>query len=166
MLQINVERFDKSAFYTLSKFYINGEFAGYGIEDPVRDEKIFGETAIPAGTYTLRLTHSPKFSKEYYRDNEGNLILANKRKTTALQRQYNAAHELVLIDNVPNYSRVLIHWGNTTKDTHGCYLIGSGFAIDKEKKTAALFGSRKKYTQIYPTLFSELRGGTGVIVFR
>lgn len=32
-----------------------------------------------------------------------------------------------VIKNVPNRSAILIHWGNTTKDTEGCVLCGEYF---------------------------------------
>ena len=61
---------------------------------PVTDKKIYGETAIPAGRYPVELEFSNHFQK----------ILPRIR-------------------NVPGFEGVLLHGGNTTKDTLGCILI-------------------------------------------
>lgn len=80
-------------------------FLGYTLEDVVRPagEKIPGQTAIPAGSYTVRLTMSNRFKKI-----------------------------LPLLDNVPMFSGVRIHGGNTSDDTEGCILVGRvRFSADK-----------------------------------
>jgi Family of unknown function (DUF5675) len=84
---------DKS---TIGELSIDGEFFCYTLEDVVRDEKIFGETAIPAGTYKVTINYSPHF-KRY----------------------------LPLLIDVPNYVGVRIHPGNKAADTEGCILVGS-----------------------------------------
>lgn len=71
------------------------EFLCYTLEDAERPVKIKGETAIPTGTYTVIVTMSPRFKKE-----------------------------LPLIMNVPNFSGVRFHGGNTEKDSEGCPLLG------------------------------------------
>ena len=59
--------------------------------------KIFyGYTAIPYGRYKLKITYSPKFKKE-----------------------------LIEITGIPNYSKVYVHAGMSTKDTLGCPLLGA-----------------------------------------
>lgn len=71
------------------------EFICYTLEDKERLVKIKGETAIAAGKYTVIVTMSPRFKKE-----------------------------LPLILNVPNFSGVRFHGGNTEKDSEGCPLLG------------------------------------------
>ena len=71
------------------------EFICYTLEDKERLVKIKGQTAIPTGKYTVIVTMSPKFKKE-----------------------------LPLILNVPNFSGVRFHGGNTENDSEGCPLLG------------------------------------------
>lgn len=83
--------------FTLGQLYVNGVHFCYTCEDKVRNEKIAGVTAIPFGTYKIILTLSPRFKR----------ILPR------------------LLD-VPNFTGVLIHAGNTAADTEGCILVGMG----------------------------------------
>ena len=93
--------------YTIGKLYINGVYFCDTLEDKVRDynkdgdlndlgeTKVYGETAIPYGTYEVEVTYSPKFKRE-----------------------------LPLIKNVPHFEGIRIHRGNYPKDTLGCILVG------------------------------------------
>lgn len=80
-------------------------FLGYTLEDVTRPSgvKISGQTAIPVGEYSVSLTLSNRFKKI-----------------------------LPLLANVPNFSGVRIHGGNTSADTEGCILVGRArFGADK-----------------------------------
>lgn len=94
-MKVTVKRTFKGAEYTIGKLYIDGQYFCDTLEDVVRKVKIAGQTAIPAGAYKVKKTYSPRF------------------KTT-----------LPEILNVPNFSGVRIHAGNTAKDTEGCLLLG------------------------------------------
>jgi hypothetical protein len=73
-----------------------GRFLCWTLEDQQRTgPKVPGATAIPAGTYPLRVTFSPRFKKP-----------------------------LPLVSDVPGFTGVRIHAGNTVKDTEGCILVG------------------------------------------
>lgn len=167
---IRIERHVKESTHTLSRFFFDGkfkfkgnqyqftnQFRGFGIEDPIRDVKIYGKTAIPSGVYPLTLTHSPKFSKSYFHNDEGIIIQANKRINEAAILEYPKEHPLVLINNIPNYKRVLIHWGNTVNDTEGCYIVGS--TIGETKGLPAVLSSRSKYVEVYPIMYRAIKSG-------
>jgi len=81
--------------YAIGKLYVEGQYLCDTIEDAVRDEKIYGETAIPYGKYRVRVTMSPKFGRL-----------------------------LPLLEDVPNFEGIRIHRGNSAIDTHGCILPG------------------------------------------
>lgn len=70
----------------------------YSLEDPVRPEgnKVWGDTAIPKGTYKVALRYSNRFQKE-----------------------------LPGVQDVPGFDGILLHGGNTKADTHGCPLLGT-----------------------------------------
>lgn len=92
--------------YTIGKLSIDGKYYCDTLEDPNRDinkngifdgteKKIAGDTCIPYGTYNIIVNMSPKFGRELPR-----------------------------LLNVPSFEGILIHKGNTTKDTAGCILVG------------------------------------------
>ena len=165
-MEIIVNRQKSLKDWTLSTFESKCKTVkGVGVEDEFRSVKVHGETRIPAGTYEITLTQSPKFSKEYYRDENGNLILAKDWAVASpeVKRKYAWAHEMITLNNVPNFSRVLLHWGNTDLDTEGCYIVGSVFG--KTKGRDGVLNSRKKYTEIYPLIFRAIKQGKSTIQF-
>lgn len=96
---------------TIGEMLVDGAFECFTLEDVVRPgQKIFGETAIPDGTYRVVVTMSPKFGVR-----------------------------LPLLVDVPGYTGVRIHPGNTKRDTLGCVLVGNGKARD------AISGSRAAF---------------------
>lgn len=86
-----------TAEVTLGRLYINGVYECEVLEDRFRGDepKVPGRTAIPMGTYPVKLTMSPRFRRV-----------------------------LPLVDNVPGFTGVRIHAGNTADDTEGCLLPG------------------------------------------
>lgn len=100
-MKLKVKRLDFQEFCTIGALSIDGEFFCHTLEDKVRDVKIKGETAIPAGTYKAIINMSNRFKKL-----------------------------MPLLLNVPNYEGVRIHSGNTHHDTEGCILVGMGKTKD------------------------------------
>lgn len=106
-MEIKVKRITPIDYpYTIGKMYIDGEYFCDTLEDRVRDinkngkfdngeVKVAGETAIPYGRYQVVVTMSPRFKRELPR-----------------------------LLNVPNFEGILIHRGNTDKDSSGCILVG------------------------------------------
>lgn len=87
---------DKSSeFSTIGELFLDERHFCWTLEDVVRDVKILGETAIPAGVYKIELTFSHRFQRI-----------------------------LPLLINVPDYEGVRIHPGNRASDTEGCILVG------------------------------------------
>lgn len=99
-MKLRVERRVKGDTYTIGSLYVNGEKFCDTLEDRVRnlaggESKVPGETAIPEGRYKVIVNRSPKFGRDLPR----------------------------LLD-VPQFEGVLIHRGNTDKDSSGCILVG------------------------------------------
>jgi len=100
---------------------------------------------------------SPRFSKEYFRDDNGNIILASKRTTDELKKRYHTPHELIWVKEVPRFEFILWHWGNTDDDTDGCYVVGS--VVGNINGQGAVLNSRQKYMEIYPVIWRAIKAG-------
>lgn len=98
MLTLCLSREWYSMYVTIGRMTIDkSDWTCYTLEDQVRldGQKVPGKTAINAGTYAIMLTESPTLG---YRCPE-------------------------LLD-VPNFTHIRIHVGNTETDTEGCILVG------------------------------------------
>ena len=96
-MKLEVIRGPSTSACTIGKLFVDGVFECYTLEDVVRHDgvKVYGETAIPAGTYVVVITFSNRFQRD-----------------------------LPLLVNVPDFSGIRIHAGNVAADTHGCLLVG------------------------------------------
>lgn len=129
---------------TLSHLYINGLFCCYLLEDRLRDEKVPGSTAIPAGRYRLRLNAWAGMNVHY-------------------QGRYPRLHRgMVEITGIPDFSLVFIHIGNYHTDTRGCPLTGSYWQlIDGDYR---VIHSAVAYKQVYPMLVAQIDAGNVELV--
>jgi hypothetical protein len=109
---LEVKRLYKKDTYTIGVLVVDGEKFSDTLEDKVRDlkseKKVYGETAIPAGKYKVVMSMSSKFKRV-----------------------------MPYLENVPQFTGIMIHPGNTIKDTLGCILVG------ENKKKGQLVNSRK-----------------------
>lgn len=97
---IEVKRFEFKDTHTVGKMYVDGIYECYTLEDAVRNgTKVLGKTAIPIGTYKLIIDASTRFKQD-----------------------------MPHILDVPDFTGVRIHAGNTSADTDGCILLGSTWA--------------------------------------
>lgn len=113
-MNITLNRIAKKAKYTIGKLYINDQYFCDTLEDTDRgltqsmteqqigSKKVYGETAIPTGTYRIIISYSNKFKKQ-----------------------------MPLLLNVPGFAGIRIHSGNTEKDSLGCILVGKNKAVGK-----------------------------------
>ena len=98
-MELLLQRLYLKTEYTIGRLSVDGLYFFDTLEDRVRDlrsePKIPGRTAISAGRYEVTVNRSPRFCR-------------------ALPR---------LLD-VPGFTSILIHRGNTAADTSGCILVG------------------------------------------
>ncbi len=80
----------------IGDLFIDGVFFCHTLEDEKRADglKVYGETAIPSGTYNVAVTRSNRFKRL-----------------------------MPLIMDVPMFSGIRMHGGNDSGDTHGCPLV-------------------------------------------
>lgn len=142
-----VQRYKSEPDWTLSEFKLITGQKGFGVEDEIRQNKVHGETAISAGIYELDLRYSPKFSKYFYSNLLGQI--SDKKTNT-----FNSEHLVIWVKGVPGFEFILWHWGNTDDDTDGCYLVGSSIGTVKGQR--GVLDSKKKYIEIYPSMFKMI----------
>lgn len=148
-LNIRIDRIAKKSTYTIGKLYLNGVYFCDTLEDTdrglyqsmplqkIKDLKIKGATAIPKGKYKVTMNVvSPRFSKRAtYQFCQG---------------------KLPRLLNVDGYEGVLIHIGNTAKDTEGCILVGQnkvvGQVINSTVTFKKLYAEMLKYQTIILTI--------------
>lgn len=106
-MKLTLKRLYKKSNYTVGKLYVDDEYFCDTLEDTdrglkdtmsfseIRKLKVYGKTAIPAGTYVVRMTWSKKYGKM-----------------------------LPEILNVKCFSGARIHGGVDENDTLGCVLVG------------------------------------------
>nr|UWG74688.1 MAG: Protein of unknown function (DUF2778) [Bacteriophage sp.] len=97
-MELKLNRIFLGSSATIGELYIDKKYIADTLEDRVRPEgeKVYGKTAIPEGTYEMVLSYSPRFKK----------ILPE-------------------ILNVPNFTGIRIHCGNSSADSSGCILVGT-----------------------------------------
>lgn len=103
-MKVEVVRYEYYPTCTMGILYIDEKIFCHVLEDKVRPDgiKTYGETAIPEGTYNLTI--------EPFRGN--------------VDKMYPLLHD------VPNFTGVCMHGGNTAADTLGCLLLG----FDREEQ--------------------------------
>lgn len=132
-MKLILQRFAQTPEYTVGRLYINDQFYCHTMEDAVREEKIPNKTAIPEGTYRVIVNRSPRFKRDLPR----------------------------LLD-VPNFEGILIHRGNTHKDSSGCILVGEnkvkGKVINSTKYELELTNILKNAQNSGESIEIEIRG--------
>ena len=106
-MNIQLERGRVIRDATVGFFCIDGQFECYVLEDQVREVegepveawKVKGKTAIPAGRYRVSLELSPRFGQN-----------------------------TLTVHDVPGFTGIRMHGGNTPEHTEGCPLLGDSLA--------------------------------------
>lgn len=107
MQRVTLKRLYKKDTYTIGKLYVDGSYVCDTLEDKdrglrqdmsleeIKKIKVYGETAIPYGTYDCEITYSPKFKRD-----------------------------LPLVKDVNGFDGIRIHSGNFADSSLGCVLCG------------------------------------------
>ena len=122
------------------------KFLAYTLEDEQRNEKVFGETRIPNGTYKLGLRkvggYHARYSKRFPHIHIGML------------------HVL----DVPGFEYILIHCGNTDEHTAGCLLVGDSQENNQITTDGFIGKSTQAYKRIYPRIAEAIECGENVTI--
>lgn len=139
-MELIVDRKWKRQSYTISNLTIDGKWfcnvledADRGLDDSmplakIKELKKPSITAIPKGTYEITLdVISPRFcTKSFYKQ------VCNGKLPRLL--------------NVKGFEGILIHAGNTDKDTDGCLLVG------QNKVKGQVINSQDTFKELYKLL--------------
>lgn len=147
-MKLKVVRKYRLATYTIGKLYIDGTYFCDTLEDTdrgltssmslsdIQKVKVKGATCIPYGLYNVSLNiKSAKYSDSKY-------------KYAQIAKGY-----MPRIMNVKGFDGILIHAGNSDKDTEGCLLVGYN------KVKGKVINSQATWT----TLYKKLKAAKGTI---
>ena len=132
-MKLTVDRKWKKTAYTIGNLYIDGVKFCNTLEDTdrglkqtdsleeIKKKKVYGETAIPTGTYQVRMDIvSPKY----------NTVSFFKKLCNGMVPR---------IMNVPGFEGILIHTGNSPIDTYGCLLVGKNTQVGRVTQSKDTF---------------------------
>lgn len=136
-MDIRVQRIRQGKESTLSELYIGEEKICYVLEDvvrPLNEAKVPGKTAIPAGRYKLAFNVYGAMNNRY-------------------ASWYPKFHKGMLeLQQVPNFSYIYIHQGNTVEDTAGCLLVGKQLRLVVDDYR--IEQSRQAYVLLYKRIIA------------
>lgn len=142
-MRLTLERISSGPNSTIGVLYLDGKFECFTCEDEYREEKVAGETRIPAGEYQIRLRTWGGFNDRY-------------------KNRFDFHEGMLEICEVPNFADILIHVGNDEGDTAGCVLVGLSAEAAEEGGGRVLF-STKAYGLLYKKVVTEARAARLVI---
>lgn len=117
-MKLKLQRYLFAKDYTMGLLFIDDIYFCDTIEDKYRGQdlsqtKVAGETCIPYGVYTVEINFSPKYKKN-----------------------------MPQILDVPYFTGVRIHSGNSAKDSFGCVIVGV------KSNNGEVLESRKTYNEL------------------
>lgn len=122
------------------------KFLCYTLEDEHRNEKVAGETRIPAGEYRITLRRVGGYHQKY-------------------AVRFRDIHKGMLwVRDVPGFEYILIHCGNTDEDTAGCLLLGDTQENNQVKKDGFVGHSTRAYFRVYPHIADALERNEEVTI--
>jgi hypothetical protein len=142
---IELKRFSSNNESTIGLLFINGKFQCYTLEDEYREVKVMHETRIPNGTYKIVLakwgSHHERYKVKFAEIHKG----------------------MLLLEDVPKFTGILIHMGNTDDHTSGCILLGNT-ANNNQQADGFIGESEKAYRNFYPIVANAIEAGEQVVI--
>ena len=151
-MKLTVDRAWKKDTYTISRLFVDGVYFCNVLEDKdrglkqtdhldyIKYNKVYGETAIPKGTYEVWMdTVSPKYSASpFYQE-----VCQGK---------------VPRLLNVPGFEGILIHTGTNPLSTNGCLLVG------KNTIKGRLTQSKSTFKALYAKMLAAHNKGEKIVI--
>ena len=143
-MKLTVVRHQFGTDATNGLLFIDGIFECYTVEDQYQAVKVMHETCIPEGTYDIKFRKVGGFNERYSK------------------RYKNAHYGMLHLQDVPNFTYILIHAGNTSDDSSGCILTTTT-QTDLDSAKAGFGGqSQLAYKRMYDKVAKVLLQGKPV----
>lgn len=145
-MKLTVVRTQFGADATNGILLIDDVFESYTLEDQYQEVKVMHETCIPEGTYKIKLRTVGGFHEKY-------------------KKRYGDKHKGMLhLQDVPGFTYILIHAGNTDEHTSGCLIVGESQQDLDISKDGFIGHSGKAYIKLYDKVVKELLQDNDVII--
>ena len=145
-MKLTVVRTQFGTDATNGLLFINGVFECYTLEDQYQAVKVMHETCIPEGTYDIKFRKEGGFHSKYS------------------ARYKNAHYGMLHLQDVPNFTYILIHAGNTDEHTSGCLIVGETQQDLDMGKDGFIGHSGTAYQKLYRKVAGELLQGKPVSI--
>lgn len=143
---ITITRFNTNELSTIGKLEVDGKSC-FILEDTFRpgEEKIYGETCIPNGTYKLNLVKSGRL---------------HRWLSVKFPKIYKG---VIVLENVKGFTGICFHPGITRESTLGCLLPCADYkenSVGNKKEFITTWeSSYKAYQDIYPIIADYIEKG-------
>ena len=145
-MKLQVVRTQFGTDATNGLLFIDGIFECYTLEDQYQAVKVMHETCIPEGTYDIQFRTVGGFHAIY-------------------TERYGAMHKGMLwLQDVPGFTFILIHTGNTDQHTSGCYIVGETQQDLDKGKDGFVGNSGVAYKKMYPKVKDAIKAGEEVTI--
>ena len=146
-MKLDVIRFQMGKDATNGLLFVDGVFECYTLEDEYRDVKVMHETCIPEGEYEIKLRTEGGFHSRY------------------LKRYGSDWHKGMLwLQDVPEFTWILIHTLNDSTQTSGCLGVGSAQQDLDLNDKGLITQSRDAYQRLYPKVRDAILAGDKVTI--
>jgi len=145
-MKLTVVRTQFGTDATNGLLFIDGLFECYTLEDQYQAVKVMHETCIPEGTYNIKFRKTGGFHAKYS------------------ERYKNAHYGMLHIQDVPNFTYILIHTGNTDEHTSGCLIVGETQQDLEVSKDGFVGSSTVAYKKMYAKVAGQLLQGKPVSI--
>ena len=127
---LRLKRLKHNDTTTIGILFVDGVFECLTLEDEPRLQKVYGKTRIPAGEYEIKFREAGRIYEKY-------------------KGRYSwFSGGIPHLQNVPNFTYIYLHIGNTHLDTLGCILVGDGLYPDGSRLTASTQAFKRLYAKI------------------